>query len=444
MTATRPELRINGSLAWRDGVDATSELWSQIVTSSHPPDNAAANGRAPEAGFRVVALYLPQFHPIPENDVWWGPGFTEWTNVARARPLFRGHFQPNLPGELGFYDLRLPETRAVQAALAQTYGVEAFCYWHYWFGGERLLERPFAEVLASGEPGLSFCLAWANQSWTGIWHGAPHRMLKEQTYPGQEDVEAHFHAVAPALHDSRSFRVDGRPLFGIFRPTELPDAQRFIETWRRLADREGLPGIYFVGFTDDPAWRPADDGYDAAVLFGFSGGAQSIRRGTGAKVTKRLKRLSLNLGDSARTLLGHPLVFDYEEVRPERIFGTSLRSDIHPCVVPNWDNTPRSGRNGRVLFGATPEAFRGQLEVAARLVSDRPHDSRLLFIKSWNEWAEGNYLEPDQRFGRGWLEAVADVQVDAGVETFGRKGVAVASGRYSAPAELGRTRPDRS
>ena len=167
---------------------------------------------------RVIALYLPQFHPVAENDDWWGRGFSEWTNVARARALYRGHRQPLIPGELGFYDLRLSETRVAQALLARAHGVEAFCYWHYWFAGDRLLERPFAEVLASGEPDFPFCLTWANQSWTGIWYGAPHKVLKEQRYPGAADYEAHFYTVLPALRDPRYFRVNGSPLFGIWRP----------------------------------------------------------------------------------------------------------------------------------------------------------------------------------------------------------------------------------
>src|SRR5262249_41646184 len=156
---------------------------------------------------RVIAFYLPQFHPIPENDAWWGPGFTEWTNVSLARPLFRGHYQPRVPGELGFYDLRMPETRAAQAALARAHGIEAFCYWHYWFAGKQLLERPFEEVLASHEPDFPFCLAWANESWTGIWHGAPHRMLVQQTYPGLADHEAHFRVWLRAFEDARYVTV---------------------------------------------------------------------------------------------------------------------------------------------------------------------------------------------------------------------------------------------
>ena len=356
---------------------------------------------------RVIALYLPQFHPIPENDAWWGPGFSEWTNVARGRALYRGHSQPLVPGELGFYDLRLPETRIAQAELARAYGVEAFCYWHYWFAGSRLLERPFAEVQASGEPDFPFCLTWANQSWTGIWYGAPGKILKEQTYPGLADYEAHFYAVLPALRDARYLRVNGLPLFGIWRPSELPDAHEFIEFWRNLANREGLPGLYFVGFTDDPAWSPSDDGFDACVLQSFSGTGRAIHRSTRAKIGKRLKRMSPNLRAAALTMTGQPKVYDYDEVRPELVFGPRLRDDQHPCLIPNWDNTPRSGRRGVVLHGATPDLFRRQVARTVPLLAERPREKQLLFVKSWNEWAEGNHLEPDLRFGRKWLEALA-------------------------------------
>ena len=207
-----------------------------------------------EGRVRVIAFYLPQFHPIPENDLWWEPGFTEWTNVTRARRMFPGHYQPRLPGELGFYDLRLPETREAQAKLAAQYGVSAFCYWHYWFGGgRRLLERPFDEVLQSGSPDFPFCLGWANQTWSGIWHGAPNRILIEQTYPdspGENDYRAHFETVLPAFMDPRYLRIDGRPLFLVYDPTDLPEPQRFLDLWRSWAADEGLPGIFFVGRTE--------------------------------------------------------------------------------------------------------------------------------------------------------------------------------------------------
>lgn len=177
---------------------------------------------------RSIAFYLPQFHPTPENNDWWGKGFTEWTNVAKARPLFPGHVQPRIPGELGFYDLRLAESRIDQGKLADEYGVDAFCYWHYWFGnGRRILHRPFDEVLAAGEPKHSFCLGWANQTWTGIWHGADDRILIEQTYPGPEDEQAHFDHLLTAFRDPRYFTVHDRPLFYVFRPEQLPEPARW-------------------------------------------------------------------------------------------------------------------------------------------------------------------------------------------------------------------------
>src|SRR5205809_7458559 len=171
---------------------------------------------------RLIAFYLPQYHPIPENDQWWGPGFTEWTNTAKARPLFRGHYQPHVPADLGFYDLRQPETREAQAEMARAYGIEAFCYYHYWFGnGRRLLQRPFEEVVQLGQPDFPFCLCWANETWTGVWHGLSSHVLIEQTYPGKEDAARHFHTLLPAFLDRRYVTVDGKPLFLVHSPTEL-------------------------------------------------------------------------------------------------------------------------------------------------------------------------------------------------------------------------------
>jgi hypothetical protein len=182
--------------------------------------------------------------------------------------------------------------------------------------------------------------------------------------------------------------------------------------WRNLAEREGLPGLYFAGFTDDPSWLPSYSGFDASVLQSFSGAARAIRRSTGVKIRKRLKRISPNVRSSALTITGQPKVYDYDEIRLALVFGTSLRDDQHPCLVPNWDNTPRSGRRGVVLQGATPELFGRQVAHTLQLLAKRPPETRLLFVKSWNEWAEGNHLEPDRHFGRRWLEALAAEVVD--------------------------------
>lgn len=351
---------------------------------------------------RLLALYLPQFHPIPENDTWWEPGFTEWTNVSRARPLYAGHLQPRLPGELGFYDLRVPEVRAAQAALAQTHGIEAFCYWHYWFAGRRLLERPFDEVLHTQTPDFPFCLAWANQTWSGIWHGAPGRVLIEQTYPGDNDHRAHFAALLPAFADRRYVRVDGRPVFFVYRPAQLPEPQRFAALWRDLARQHGLGGLFLVG-QHEADWDPIANGFDARVPLEMPKWRPPDTSTPLGRVARRLRRAV-----RPRPLDEGPAVLDYATVF-RNVYEGRLAPHEFPLVMSNWDNTPRCGRRGSVLANSTPEAFAAYLRRAIAQVRDRPLDQRLVMIRSWNEWAEGNYLEPDQKFGRGYLEAIQRV-----------------------------------
>jgi lipopolysaccharide biosynthesis protein len=347
---------------------------------------------------RVLAFYLPQFHPVPENNDWWGAGFTEWTNAAKARPLFRGHRQPHLPADLGFYDLRLPEAREEQAALARQYVIEAFCYWHYWFAGRRILERPYTEMLESGRPDLSFCLAWANQTWSGIWYDEADRVLIEQTYPGADDDRAHFEHVLPAFRDNRYFRVDGKPLFYLFRPELHPEPAAFVERWQKMAAEAGLGGLYLVAEISDllgggPKYATfAEDGFDAGVYMRIP-----------AVVTQRsVLRMRFD-----RKVLRRPEHYEY--AREPIPAPPELRSDsVHPCVYPNWDNTPRSGRRGLVITESSPARFRRHVRAAVDSIAHRSPDHRLLFIKSWNEWAEGNYLEPDLDHGHGFLKALAE------------------------------------
>ena len=349
---------------------------------------------------RLIAFYLPQFHPIPENDRWWGAGFTEWTNVARARPLFPGHYQPRLPADLGFYDLRVPEVRAAQAALARAHGIEAFCYWHYWFAGKRLLERPFDEVLATGEPDFPFCLAWANGTWSGIWHGAPDRILIEQTYPGRADHEAHFRVLLQAFADPRYVTVDDAPLFVVYAPHELPDARRTTDLWRELAVRAGLPGLHLVAVCQNGLSIDVHVmGFDAVVI------CNQVRIAWPKSLTHaRLRRAR----GWYRTVRGWPVdVYRYADAM--RYFLDDVPSGVtrYPAIIPGWDNTPRSGSRGVVLHDATPELFGRHVRQALAQVAAHEPERRIVFIKSWNEWAEGNYLEPDERYGRSFLEELS-------------------------------------
>lgn len=355
---------------------------------------------------RLIAFYLPQYHPIPENDAWWGKGFTEWTNVAKAKPLFKGHYQPHLPADLGFYDLRVPEVREQQAELAREAGIEGFCYWHYWFAGKQLLERPFHEVLASGKPDFPFCLAWANESWTGVWHGAPGRILIEQTYPGEEDYQKHFLALLPAFQDKRYIQIDGKPLFILYRPSAVPNLQTFTDIWRKKAKEHGLKGIYFVGseYMIVKKSRPDLDGWilDSPCISGFN---RSKRlKDLIIKAINKLTRVNWNLKINPYT--NHPFTYKTHDIKNFNKNLLAIDENEFPTIVPNWDNTPRSGYRGSVWLDSSPDFFSYQLSQYAELISNRKIDHQIIFIKSWNEWAEGNYLEPDQKFGKSYLNAI--------------------------------------
>lgn len=347
---------------------------------------------------RVLAFHLPQFHPIPENDAWWGTGFTEWTNTAKARPRFPGHYQPHVPSDLGFYDLRLPEARAAQSELAREHGVEGFIYWHYWFGdGRQLLERPVDEILDSGEPDFPFALAWANQTWSGIWHGAEDRVLMEQRYPGPEDERAHFAHLLQAFSDPRYVTVQGRPLFYVFRPEQLPDAAAFVDRWQTMAIEAGLPGLFLVAEVADllgagPAYTgAAADGFDASLYMRLPADTSP-----GGYFAMRVARKA-RIGE----------VFRYRR-EPMPVPDDPRMGRTYTTIYPGWDNSPRSGGRAVILHGATPEKFRPHVREAIARVATLPEDEQLVFIKSWNEWAEGNHLEPDLRFGREYLDVVRD------------------------------------
>lgn len=357
-----------------------------------------------EPAVRLVAFYLPQFHPIPENDEWWGKGFTEWTNVVKASPLFKGHWQPHLPADLGFYDLRLSETRIAQAALAREYGIGGFCYYHYWFNGRRLLERPFNDVLASGKPDFPFCVCWANENWTRRWDGAEREILLLQNYTAEDDV-AHIRSLLPAFSDHRYIRVSGKPMFLVYRANRIPDARAATDRWRREVERAGLPGIYLVRVEsfDDERGDPRTLGFDAALEFQPRWGDFRHLRVDRRKWWHRRKLRT------AEDAFSRHDIYRYADMMSRAV---SLKRPEYPfirCVCPGWDNTARRREGGQVFLESTPSAYEQWLRhiVDECGASDQLADlgENVVFINAWNEWAEGNHLEPCQRWGRAYLEA---------------------------------------
>jgi hypothetical protein len=283
--------------------------------------------------------------------------------------------------------------------MAKEYGVGGFCYYHYWFGdGRRILERPVNEILSSGEPDFPFCLCWANHSWNSIWQGTSD-MLMEQRYPGWDDHAAHFDWLLQAFTDPRYLTVDGKPIFAIYRPDDIPDVRKVADFWRERAVKAGLPGLYLIGVSHyAPSWDPRERGLDASTM-------QALPARSGRIPRKHLwTRLKLALQGNKHELT----IWDYQEVMPMLLRRNQVDWPDYPLVLPNWDNTPRSGMRGLVFENATPDLFRGLLRRAIERVENRPADERIVFLKAWNEWAEGNHVEPDQKWGRAWLEAIKE------------------------------------
>ena len=344
---------------------------------------------------RVIAFYLPQYYPTIENDEWWGKGFTEWTNVGNAKPLFKGHYQPRVPADLGYYDLRIPEVREVQAQMAREAGIEGFCYWHYWFSGRRLLDRVFEEVLESGKPDFPFCLCWANHSWfQKTWDpNKPDKLLIKQEYPGIEDYEKHFYAMLPAFKDERYIKVGNKPVFGIFAPMDIPSVGDFFRTWNKLAKLNGLDGFYFFGYTIavNQVESILQLGFDSVVIDYVRSSLNT--RSLLYRALVKIKRGFLNI----------PHLVEYCEYVKYALALYQKNENVHPSIDPNFDHSPRSGTKGTILINSTPEKWGNLCRKMLVKISGRFPETNFLFIKAWNEWGEGNYLEPDLKYGTGYL-----------------------------------------
>lgn len=367
------------------------------ATESGAREVVAATGGLP----RCLAFYLPQFHPIQENDAAWGKGFTEWTNVSRAHPIFPGHYQPHLPADLGFYDLRLPEAREAQAALARQYGIDGFVYYHYWFDGHELLQRPMSDVLATGEPRFPFCVAWANENWTRGWDGSEDEIIVGQRY-SEADDRKHIRALRTALMDERYIRWDSRPVLLVYRAGLLPDARRTTDIWREEAQAWGLPGLYLLrieAFQED-CGDPSLLGFDGAVEFQPRRWALAPEH----PIVRKVRSVIGHRGPVRHTICSYRQLMESEMARDGADY---VR---WPGVSPRWDNSPRHTTHGLILIGSTPERYgqwlRSALERSLRVADQAGHpEEPLVFINAWNEWGEGNHLEPDLRYGLSYLEA---------------------------------------
>lgn len=349
---------------------------------------------------KLIALLLPQFHRIPENDRWWGEGFTEWTNVKKAAPLYPGHAQPRVPWSRNYYDLSDPGARSRQAELAAKYGIYGFCYYHYWFKGKRLLETPLQQILRLRQPRFPFCLSWANEPWTRRWDGGDNELLMPQEYGGEEDWETHFLSLLDAFKDERYIRVEGRPVFVIYRPGSIPRCEDMLELWNRLAVRHRLGGMYFIRTLG---------GFPIAAQSGFDASMEFEPHYTFAHSGSERLWQPLRLNGQEH------LTFDYDHVWQLILARSPRRSgeQIIPGAYVDWDNTPRLGSRGLSCIGSSPAKFAWymtrQIERAREL-----YNSEFLFINAWNEWAEGAYLEPDERHGYAYLEAVRSALAAAG------------------------------
>jgi hypothetical protein len=352
------------------------------------PETTGASSEVPEGTPKLVAFYLPQFHPIPENDLAWGQGFTEWTNVTTARPLFEGHYQPKLPTDLGFYDLRVPEVMRQQIELARSYHIHGFCFYYYWFAGKHVLHRPL-DLFLEHESEFPFCICWANENWSKRWDGSDDEIILEQIF-SSEMTTSFIDDVLPILHRPNYIKVSGRPLLLVYRPGLIPDLANTINNWRYRAMQEGI-SPYVVACQTFGFLDPRKDGFDAAAEFP----PNTIPL---PNVSPKLNWLSKFEGR----------IYDYPDAIRTYLMKEEPDYVLFRSAMAGWDNTPRRGHRSHIFYNAAPEHFEAWLSALlyrARLVSDP--DRRLVFINAWNEWAEGAHLEPDSRFGRKWLEACA-------------------------------------
>lgn len=365
---------------------------------------------------QFLSYYLPQYHTIPENDKWWGEGFTEWTNVKKAQPLFKNHYQPIIPADLGYYDLRNPEIQESQSRMALEYGIDGFIYYQYFFGNKKmLLEEPAEQMLKNKNITIPFCFCWANESWKGVWHGKDdNEVLIEQVYNGEQEYRDYFDYLLPFFKDERYIKVDNKPMFHIYRIESIPNYSKFLELFNNLALANGFEGIYFVATLYENSEKINESSYIKAVV-----GLEVFNKIRYGQFTF-FKRSSLlgKIESKIQTFFGNydqvgkrlkPLILDYSKGIKKLSIKFPSQKYI-ACVFPNWDNSARSKNKSLIFKNATPQSWELHLKKAFEECKKNANNPQFIVIKSWNEWAEGNYLEPDVKYGHSWLQAIKNVK----------------------------------
>lgn len=347
---------------------------------------------------KVFAYYLPQFYPTKENDDWWGPGFTEWTNVALAQKQFKGHYQPKVPGELGFYDLRLNETVIAQAKLAKDHNISAFCYWHYWLGGgKRMLDLPAENLINSIETDFPFFFAWANHDWKGVFFGAQNKILLTQKYGGKEEISLHFDYLIDFFNDTRYYKIDKKPVLQIYNPRGIPNCKEYLEYYNYLAVKSGFEGLYFIGENIEEHEKH---------IFGLDAVTYSRHRAIEYKGHKnKYLRKTYNFMNRA---FPAQKIYEYKDAMKFFLKDNPSKLYEYPSIIPNWDTTARLKDKATILKNSSPDLFRQHINEVFSSIIHKPKKHQIVYLKSWNEWAEGNYIEPDRKWGRKYLEVLRD------------------------------------
>lgn len=407
-----PESFVSAAESDKQGFQTNADQLNRILSAAK--DEAVVRTArliedvSPQKPARLIAFYLPQYHPIPENDEWWGEGFTEWRNVKKTQPLFAGHYQPHVPADLGYYDLRHEGTRVAQAELARQYGIEGFCYYHYWFKGKRLLERPLNDLIKSGKPDFPFCLCWANESWSRRWDGKGQDILMHQEYSDQDDLE-HIRFLIPLFKDPRYIRVNGKPLLLVYRSENIPDPARTAQLWREEVRKAGIGDLHLCRVESFVKGDPREFGFDASVEFAPDWWNKGAQLNADSDLLNGADR---NLKQVCETNYIH----SYQGLSEAMMAKEAPGYKWMRCVTPSWDNWARRNEDASVFLDSTPEQYRTWLASSIDNTNLRLHgEERIVFVNAWNEWAEGNHLEPDQKFGHAYLEATRQALKDGQV-----------------------------